>query len=75
MKNQAEKYAKSITKNETYQMYLINAFIEGYKLANKNPIKIEIEKRIENKEEFSLFSSWKEGEEGNYESTFKHFQD
>ena len=31
MKEQAEKYAKSITKNETYQKYLINAFIEGYK--------------------------------------------
>ena len=75
MIKQAEKYAKSITKNETYQMYLINAFIEGYKLANKNPIHIETEKRIENKEEFSLFSSWKKEEESNCESTFKHFQD
>lgn len=31
MKEQAEKYAKSITKNETYQKYLIDAFIEGWK--------------------------------------------
>ena len=31
MKEQAEKYAKSITKNETYQKYLINAFVEGWK--------------------------------------------
>ena len=31
MKEQAEEYAKNITKNETYQMYLINAFIEGWK--------------------------------------------
>jgi hypothetical protein len=31
MKEQAEKYAKSITKNETYQKYLIQAFLEGWK--------------------------------------------
>lgn len=31
MREQAKKYAKSITKNETYQKYLIDAFIEGWK--------------------------------------------
>lgn len=35
MKEQAEKYAKSITKNETYKKYLIDAFIEGWKQKEK----------------------------------------
>lgn len=35
MKKQAEEYAKSITKNETYQKYLINAFLEGCKQSGK----------------------------------------
>jgi hypothetical protein len=39
MKEQAEKYAKSITKNETYQKYLIEAFISGWKQNEINTIK------------------------------------
>lgn len=35
MKEKAEKYAKSITKNETYQKYLIEAFLAGYKYKEK----------------------------------------
>lgn len=38
MKEQAEKYAKSITKNETYQKYLIEAFIEGWKQCKASEI-------------------------------------
>lgn len=36
---EAEDYAKSITKNETYQKYLIEAFTKGYELAHFNVTK------------------------------------
>lgn len=31
LKEKAKEYAQSITKNETYQKYLIDAYIEGWK--------------------------------------------
>ena len=34
MIKKAEEYAKSITKNETYQKYLINAVLFGVKMLN-----------------------------------------